>query len=102
MANVTAETNEMLRRAKYVRDQGGEYVMIDIITTGWAALQTLREQDLGLVIHAHRAGHAMFTENPKHGMSMLAIAKIARLIGVDQIHIGAVVGKMIGGKKKLN
>lgn len=101
MPNVTAETEEMLRRARFVKEQGGEYAMIDIITTGWAALQTLRQADLGLVIHAHRAGHAMFTENPMHGMSMLTVAKIARLIGVDQIHVGAVVGKMKGGKEEV-
>ncbi len=98
MPNVTAETEKMLRRAEFVKHHGGEYVMIDIITAGWSALQTLRQANLGLVIHAHRAGHGMFTENPKHGMSMLAVAKIARLIGVDQIHVGAIFGKMKGGK----
>lgn len=101
MPNVTAETAEMLRRAKYVKSLGGRYVMIDIITCGWSALQTLRNANLGLVIHAHRAMHGAFTENPKHGISMLTIAKTARLIGVDQIHIGAIVGKMKGGEEEV-
>ncbi len=99
-ANVTAETREMISRAKYVKSLGGEYVMIDIITSGWAALQTLRESDLGLAIHAHRAGHSMLTRNPYHGCSMLVIAKIARLIGVDQIHIGA-LAKMEGPSEEV-
>ena len=94
MANITAETNEMLRRAEYVLSNGGEYVMVDILTCGFAALQTLREKDFNLVIHGHRAGHAAFTKNPKHGISMRVIAKIARIIGVDQLHVGTVVGKM--------
>jgi ribulose-bisphosphate carboxylase large chain len=94
MVNITAETKEMLKRAKYVLDSGGEYVMVDILTCGFAALQTFREQDLNLVIHAHRAGHAAFTKNPKHGLSMKVIAKVARIIGVDQLHVGTVVGKM--------
>jgi ribulose-bisphosphate carboxylase large chain len=94
MVNITAETKEMLKRAEFVLDPGGEYVMIDILTCGFAALQTLREQDFNLVIHAHRAGHAAFTKNPKHGISMRVIAKIARIIGVDQLHVGTVVGKM--------
>lgn len=94
MVNVTAETNEMVRRAEYVRKQGGEYVMVDVLTCGFAALQTLRERDFDLVIHAHRAGHAAFTKNPKHGISMRVIAKMARIIGVDQLHVGTVVGKM--------
>ncbi|MEM3023092.1 MAG: RuBisCO large subunit C-terminal-like domain-containing protein, partial [Candidatus Bathyarchaeia archaeon] len=61
---------------------------------GFAALQTLRERDLGLIIHAHRAGHAAMTRNPRHGISMRALAKTLRAVGVDQLHIGAVVGKM--------
>jgi ribulose-bisphosphate carboxylase large chain len=94
MANITSETEEMLKRAQFVQDHGGRYLMIDILTCGFSALQTVREQDFGLVIHAHRAGHAAFTKNPKHGVSMRVIAKVARIIGVDQLHVGTVVGKM--------
>jgi len=98
--NVTAETKEMIKRAKFVKKSGGNCVMMDIITEGWSGLQTLRNKKLGLIIHAHRAGHGMFTRG-KHGMSMLTIAKIARLIGVDQIHIGtANVGKMESGEEE--
>ncbi len=96
MPNITAETFEMLKRAKYVKSLGGKYIMVDIITMGWAALQTVRDQNFGMVIHAHRAGHAAFTRGSQ-GYSMLTIAKVARLIGVDQLHIGtAHVGKMEG------
>jgi len=96
LINVTAETTEMLRRAKAVARAGGEYVMVDILTCGWAALQTLRNacDDLKLAIHAHRAFHAAFTRNRVHGMSMLMVADAARLIGVDQLHIGTVIGKL--------
>lgn len=101
MVNVTAETNEMLRRAEFVLNHGGEYVMVDILTCGFAALQTLREQDFDLVIHAHRAGHGAFTKDPKHGVSMRVVAKIARTIGVDQLHVGTVVGKMFETKEEV-
>jgi ribulose-bisphosphate carboxylase large chain len=94
MVNVTAETEIMLKRAEYVLAHGGEYVMVDILTCGFSALQTLRDQGLKLVVHAHRAGHAAFTKNLKHGISMRVIAKVARIIGVDQLHVGTVVGKM--------
>ena len=96
LINVTAETNEMLRRAKAVAEAGGEYVMVDILTCGWAALQTLRDEcdNLDLAIHAHRAFHAAFTRNQTHGMSMLVVSDVARLIGVDQLHIGTVIGKL--------
>lgn len=103
MPNITAETEEMLRRAEFVKQLGGKYVMVDIITCGWSALQTLRNynEKLNLVLHAHRAGHAALTRNPKHGISMLVIAKIARLIGVDQLHIGTIIGKMEGTRKEV-
>lgn len=94
MVNVTSETEEMLKRVQFVVDHGGRYLMIDILTCGFSALQTVREHDFGLVIHAHRAGHAAFTKNPLHGISMKVIAKVARIIGVDQLHVGTVVGKM--------
>ncbi|MGA3110743.1 MAG: type III ribulose-bisphosphate carboxylase [Candidatus Bathyarchaeia archaeon] len=94
MINITAETNLMLERAEAVVAQGGEYVMVDVLTTGWSSLQTLRDQNLKLVIHAHRAGHAAFTKNQQHGIAMRPIATVARVIGVDQLHVGTVVGKM--------
>ena len=94
MVNITAETDVMLKRAESVVAQGGEYIMVDILTVGWSALQTLRDQNFKLVIHAHRAGHAAFTKNPLHGIAMKPIATVARIIGVDQLHVGTVVGKM--------
>jgi ribulose-bisphosphate carboxylase large chain len=101
MANITAETETMLKRAEYVRDHGGEYVMVDILTCGWSALQTLRDQNFKLMIHAHRAGHAAFTKNLKHGIAMRVIAKVARIIGVDQLHVGTIVGKMSETKEEV-
>ena len=98
--NITAETNEMIRRAKFVEQAGGRYVMVDIITVGWAALQTLRNENLNLILHGHRSGHAAMIKG-KHGISMLVIADIARLIGIDQLHIGAIVGKMFGEKEEV-
>jgi ribulose-bisphosphate carboxylase large chain len=80
---------------------GGEYVMVDILTCGWSALQTLRDEGLKLVIHAHRAGHAAFTKNSKHGIAMRPIVKVARLVGVDQLHVGTVVGKMFESKQEV-
>jgi ribulose-bisphosphate carboxylase large chain len=101
MINITAETNLMIKRAESVLAHGGEYVMVDILTCGWSALQTLRDQNFKLVIHAHRAGHAAFTKNPKHGIAMRPIATVARIIGVDQLHVGTVVGKMSETKSEV-
>jgi len=96
LVNVTAETKEMVKRAQLVEKMGGKYIMIDILTAGWAALQTLRESNFKTAIHAHRAMHAAFDRNPEHGINMMVLADFARLIGVDQIHIGTGIGKLEG------
>lgn len=97
LINITAETDEMVRRAEFVADHGGRFVMVDIITTGWSAVQTVREacEELGLAIHAHRAMHAAFDRLDHHGVSMRCLAQFARLAGVDHIHTGtAGLGKL--------
>jgi len=103
LINITAETDEMTRRAKLVKRTGGEIVMIDILTAGWASLQKMRDvcNDLDLAIHAHRAFHAAFTRNPEHGMSMLGVSDVARTIGVDLLHIGTVIGKLESPKEEV-
>ncbi|MDY6774753.1 MAG: type III ribulose-bisphosphate carboxylase [Halobacteria archaeon] len=93
--NITAPVSEMKRRADAVVENGGSYVMIDILTAGWSALQEMREYlDDGIGIHAHRAQHAAYTRLPYHGISMLSVAKFARLAGIDNLHAGTVLGKM--------
>jgi len=102
LVNVTAETREMMRRAQIVEDLGGKYIMVDIVTAGFSALQTLCEADFKMAIHGHRAMHAAFTRNQKHGISMMVLADLARLIGVDQLHIGTVVGKLEGSLEEVS
>ena len=96
--NITAETHEMERRAKLLHNYGFRYAMIDVVTCGVSSVQTLRETlgDYGMAIHAHRAMHASFDKNPKHGISMYFLAKLMKMIGVDQIHSGTAVGKLVG------
>jgi len=103
MPNITAPLSLMKKRADFVVENGGEYVMVDIVTIGFSALQEIREylNDKDVVVHAHRAMHAAFTRNKKHGITMLALAKLMRLIGMDQLHTGTIVGKMEGAKKEV-
>jgi ribulose-bisphosphate carboxylase large chain len=91
----------MKKRAQFVEDVGGRYMMIDILTTGWSSLQTMRDAGFNLVIHAHRAGHAAFTRSHVHGINMVVLARVARLLGVDQLHVGTAVGKMAETKDEV-
>ncbi len=97
LVNCTAPADEMIKRIKFVEKHGGNYIMLDILTLGWSALQLARKITK-LPIHAHRAGHAMFDRTSNHGMKMEVIAQLARMIGVDTLHIGTAYGKMAGGK----
>jgi len=97
LLNVTAGGTEMLERVDMAAEHGCEYVMVDVVTTGWASVQQVRDrcEKHGLAIHAHRAMHAAFDRLPSHGVSMRVIAQVARLCGVDQIHTGtADLGKL--------
>jgi len=99
--NVTARPDIMLQRAKFIKKMGGKCAMIDIVSTGLDNVHWLRDQNLGLILHGHRAGHSMFTRMKHHGMSMLVEAKLARLAGIDQLHTGTVVGKMEGSAREV-
>jgi len=101
LPNVTAETKDMLHRAEFVEDHGGRAVMVDILTCGFSAVQTLREQNLHLILHGHRAMHAALTRVPEHGIAMPVIALCARLAGIDQLHVGTGVGKMAEGAEEV-
>jgi ribulose-bisphosphate carboxylase large chain len=102
LINVTAETKEMLRRAEFVEDHAGRVAMIDILTCGFSAVATLRNQGFNLILHGHRAMHAAFTKLPEHGIAMPVIAVASRLLGIDQLHVGTAVGKMSEDRKEVN
>jgi ribulose-bisphosphate carboxylase large chain len=101
LINVTAELEVMKKRAQFVQDVGGRYMMIDILTTGWSSLQTMRDAGFKLIIHAHRAGHAAYTRSHVHGINMVVLARVSRLLGVDQLHVGTAVGKMAETKDEV-
>ncbi|WP_432989666.1 form I ribulose bisphosphate carboxylase large subunit [Dactylosporangium sp. CA-233914] len=96
--NVTAATVEqMYERAEFAKDLGSVVVMIDL-TVGYTAMQSMAAwaRRNGVLLHLHRAGHATYTRQKTHGVSFRVIAKWSRLIGVDHIHAGTVVGKLEG------
>jgi ribulose-bisphosphate carboxylase large chain len=96
----------MIKRCEIIRNAGfekGSYAfLIDGITAGWMALQTLRRRYPDVFIHFHRASHGAYTrsENP-FGFSVLVLSKFARLAGASGIHTGtAGVGKMKGSPEE--
>jgi len=100
--NITADVETMKKRTDLLAEHGWNYAMIDVVVAGTAAVMTMRNycSDLNLAIHAHRAMHAAFDRNKKHGITMYFLAKLMRLIGVSQIHTGTAVGKLTGTKSE--
>jgi len=105
--NVSAsDFDTMITRCEMIRNAGfelGSYAfLIDGITAGWMAVQTLRRRYPEVFIHFHRAAHSAFTrpENPI-GFSVLVLSKFARLAGASGIHTGtAGIGKMTGSPEE--
>jgi ribulose-bisphosphate carboxylase large chain len=96
--NVTAADMEaMYERAEFAHEIGSPIVMIDL-TVGYTAMQSMARwaRRNGVLLHLHRAGHSTFTRQKTHGVSFRVLAKWCRLIGVDHVHAGTVVGKLEG------
>src|SRR5438477_3963995 len=96
--NVTAATmEEMYERAEFAQEIGSVIIMMDL-TVGYTAMQSMSRwaRRNGMLLHLHRAGHGTYTRQKSHGVSFRVIAKWCRLLGVDHIHAGTVVGKLEG------
>jgi ribulose-bisphosphate carboxylase large chain len=96
--NVTAATmEEMYERAEFAKELGSIIVMMDL-TVGFTAMQSMSKwaRRNGVILHLHRAGHSTYTRQKDHGVSFRVLAKWCRMLGVDHIHAGTVVGKLEG------
>ncbi len=96
--NVTAATMEdMYERAEFARDLGSIIIMMDL-TIGYTAMSSMSKwaRKNGMILHLHRAGHGTYTRQKIHGVSFRVISKWVRLLGVDHVHAGTVVGKLEG------
>eukprot|EP00850_Spirogloea_muscicola_P024240 SM000511S17828 [mRNA] locus=s511:1799:4905:- [translate_table: standard] len=100
--NATAGTSEeMLKRAAFARELGMPIVMHDYLTGGFTANTSLAHycRDNGLLLHIHRAMHAVIDRQKNHGMHFRVLAKALRMSGGDHIHAGTVVGKLEGERQ---
>jgi ribulose-bisphosphate carboxylase large chain len=96
--NITAgDMEQMYERAEFAKELGSIIVMIDL-TIGFTAMTSMSKwcRKNGILLHLHRAGHSTYTRQKSHGVSFRVLAKWCRLLGVDHIHAGTVVGKLEG------
>jgi ribulose-bisphosphate carboxylase large chain len=93
--NVTTRADRIVERAKEAIGLGANMVMVDVITSGFSALEALAsDPSIKVPIHVHRTMHAALTRDPFHGIAMRPIARLVRMLGGDQLHTGTVSGKM--------
>ncbi len=71
--------------------------MIDLVT-GYTAITSISKwaRANGMLLHLHRAGHGTYTRQKTHGVSFRVTSKWVRMMGVDHVHAGTVVGKLEG------
>ncbi len=91
--NISATNDKLLELADFAKDNGANCIMIDILTVGFGGVQILAQDSIRLPIHIHRTMHGAMTEG-LHGISMMVLAKMTRLVGGDQLHTGTAAGKM--------
>ena len=100
--NVTAPTvEEMYKRAEFAKSLDMPIIMHDFLTAGFTANTSLANwcRDNGILLHIHRAMHAVIDRNPHHGIHFRVLAKCLRLSGGDHLHSGTVVGKLEGDRE---
>ncbi len=100
--NVSTRGDQILEIADLAQELGATELMVDVLTSGFSAVQALAEDpSIKLPIHVHRTMHAAMTRNKDLGISMLAITKLVRMCGGDALHIGTFgVGKMGGSPEE--
>ena len=99
--NVTAPTVEQtFERAEFARELGSPIIMHDYLTAGFAMHQSLSHwcRRHGMLLHVHRAMHAVMDRQKNHGIHFRVLAKWLRMAGGDHLHVGTVVGKLEGDR----
>jgi len=97
--NVTSGAEEILERAEEVIDRGANMVMVDVLTSGFSALEVL-SRGVKVPVHVHRTMHGAFTRDRSHGISMIPISRLVRMAGGTNLHTGSYLGKMAGDREE--
>ncbi|MEE8402656.1 MAG: RuBisCO large subunit C-terminal-like domain-containing protein [Candidatus Hydrothermarchaeaceae archaeon] len=96
--NVTDEVDRIMENADTAIENGANCLMLNFVTAGFSALRVLCEDEsIKVPVHCHRDMFAAFTRSDVHGIHTQVVSKLARLCGGDQVHVGAVIGKLYEG-----
>jgi len=91
--NITDRPSRLRELHDVVVEGGGICVMVNAATLGYECLRELAEFTQ-VPIHAHRDFAPAYLRSPYTGMSAEVFSKLWRLAGADQLHVGAIGGKL--------
>jgi len=91
--NITGRLDRIRELHDIVVEGGGKCVMINVAAVGIEAMRELAEYTK-VPIHCHRTFAAAWARSPFIGISFPVLTKLFRLCGADQIHCGAIQGKL--------
>ena len=100
-ANVTGSLDCLLARAELAVELGAGALMVNAFAQGLDAVRQLRDADLGVPILAHRAGGALWTRNPVHGVAPAVVAELLRLLGADFVLCGSFTGRVFDSEAEV-
>lgn len=93
--NVTDEVDRIMENADTAIENGANCLMLNFVTAGFSALRVLCEDgSVKVPVHCHRDMFGSFTRSEVHGIHTRVVSKLARLCGGDQVHVGAILGKL--------
>lgn len=90
--NITGTVEHMRRAAEHIESLGGTTAMVVVPWVGLEAFAELRRHT-SLVLQAHRAGWGALDRSADVGVSFRAYARVLRLLGADQVHVGGLRSK---------
>jgi ribulose-bisphosphate carboxylase large chain len=90
--NITDDIASLQANYELVAEAGGTCVMVVINAIGFAGVAYVR-QFCQLPIHGHRAMIGAFMRHPALGIGFRPFQALARLAGVDHLHVGGINSK---------
>jgi 3-oxoisoapionate-4-phosphate transcarboxylase/hydrolase len=99
--NVTGPVDGLLARAEQAVELGAKALMVNAFAQGLDSLRALRDAELGVPILAHRAGGALWTRNPAHGVAPNVSAQLLRLLGADYLLCGSFTGRVFDSEEEV-
>ncbi len=91
--NLTDRVDRIKELHDIVVENGANCVMINVATAGISAMRVLAEYS-EVPIHCHRDFAPAWSRSQYVGINAQLLTKLFRLAGADQIHIGAIAGKL--------